>query len=275
MTDNLVQYEELDDIFASRRLWNKYTAFERMGFGSFGTVYRGFQRSNYKIVAIKIYKEKNEDVTVPDEVLLHEIASSGSDLVIKLVDWFLDSQSQVAIVMDTTATTIDLVKFLKVRPPRIQVYFVFWKVIRALKRLHEDGIVHRDIKLSNILIDPVMQKVQLCDFGSAALDQVEDFTEVSGVICNSPPEWFATGRYNGRKMDAWGAGRILFSLVTGRDPFMNLEDVINYNISWERFNGFPCTLQAMCARLLAPDPKNRLDVSTALEVGVNKRFEWL
>ena len=56
--------------------------------------------------------------------------------------------------------------------PTVKKFFFYSKVIRALKRLHEDGIVHRDIKLSNILIDPVMQKVQLCDFGSAALDQV-------------------------------------------------------------------------------------------------------
>lgn len=92
----------------------------------------------------------------------------------------------------------------------------------GLKDLHSIGITHRDIKLSNILIDnnqyPI-QKVKICDLGSSKKLLSDPTNESSASICYigtrsfKAPELLAGNRFYDSKIDIWSAGIVFLKLL--------------------------------------------------------------
>lgn len=96
---------------------------------------------------------------------------------------------------------------------------VFKQFLSALHYLHERNIAHRDIKLENILFDENLQ-VKLVDFGFAAhLDPVKLNKTYVGTENYMSPEQLCQQPYNGKKIDVFAAGMILFAIRRGRPPF--------------------------------------------------------
>jgi serine/threonine protein kinase len=87
--------------------------------------------------------------------------------------------------------------------------------------LHANGIVHRDLKLDNILIDPSDQnRIKIIDFGfsiKATADQ--KLTLHCGTPHYMDPDISKKKDYNGQAADVWALGVILFILLTGKLPF--------------------------------------------------------
>ena len=81
-------------------------------------------------------------------------------------------------------------------------------------------MLHRDVKLDNILID-AKGNVKLCDFGISRV--IEDHSESIMEQCGTPayiaPEILCSNGYKGFKSDIWGMGVLLFAMVTGTVPF--------------------------------------------------------
>lgn len=108
-------------------------------------------------------------------------------------------------------------------------YFVY-QILQGVHYMHEKGFVHRDLKLSNILLTDNVQ-VKICDFGFAA--HVDD-TRLSRTICGTrnyiAPEVM---RRQGlmRRSDVWSIGVISFVLIFGIQPFQN-------DYSFDRCNAF-------------------------------------
>jgi serine/threonine protein kinase len=111
--------------------------------------------------------------------------------------------------------------------PEAKTYFR--QLVSAVAFCHERGIVHRDLKLENILVDGAGQ-IKLADFGFAG------FYDVLGrkrmyEYCGSPPyaapEIFMGRPYIGPEIDAWSLGVVLYALCTGSLPFTasNLEEL--------------------------------------------------
>lgn len=94
------------------------------------------------------------------------------------------------------------------------------KIARALEHVHELGVVHRDVKPSNVLIDPAGEPV-LIDFGLARGADSEFITqsgEFVGTLAYTAPEQ-ARGERVDRRADVYGLGATLFQLVTGSPPY--------------------------------------------------------
>jgi serine/threonine-protein kinase len=104
--------------------------------------------------------------------------------------------------------------------PVPQVLHVGEQVARALAAAHAVGIVHRDVKPGNVLVDTRSQAVKLTDFGLARLGDV--FRSRTGVVAGTPgymsPEQLAEGVI-GPATDLYALGVMLFELLTGRLPF--------------------------------------------------------
>ncbi|GFN90903.1 nuak family snf1-like kinase 1 [Plakobranchus ocellatus] len=96
---------------------------------------------------------------------------------------------------------------------------IFRQIVSAIHCCHQNGIVHRDLKLENIILDDV-GNVKIADFGMA---NYYSHTSKLETFCGSPlyasPEIVNGRSYYGPEVDVWSLGVILYTLVYGSMPF--------------------------------------------------------
>ena len=98
--------------------------------------------------------------------------------------------------------------------------FIFRQIIQGIQYVHTKGVLHRDIKLDNILLTSEGD-VKICDFGVskiiASKSQLQ--TEQCGTPAYIAPEVFKGKGYFGFKSDIWSAGVVLYAMLFGTVPF--------------------------------------------------------
>ena len=89
--------------------------------------------------------------------------------------------------------------------------------------MHARGIAHRDLKLDNILLN--VDKVKIIDFGFAAFCKEGEKLK---IFCGTPsymaPELVRKAEYDGRQVDMWALGVLLFVMLTGTFPFRGVSE---------------------------------------------------
>ncbi|MGW7255623.1 serine/threonine-protein kinase [Streptomyces sp. NPDC054834] len=94
-------------------------------------------------------------------------------------------------------------------------------LVAALRQVHAGGVLHRDIKPGNVLVEAVGNRVVLTDFGIAAIQDAKALTMV-GMLVGSP-DYMAPERISGRRQgppsDVWSLGATLCAALAGRSPF--------------------------------------------------------
>ena len=107
--------------------------------------------------------------------------------------------------------------------------FFFKQIVQAVKYIHSKDICHRDLKISNILINH-NNKIKIIDFGFAAYNR-SDFKTYCGTPSYMAPEMVKKVQYDGIKTDNWSLGVVLYKMVTGEYPFGGEKDKdLNYRI---------------------------------------------
>lgn len=112
----------------------------------------------------------------------------------------------------------------------------FTQIVSAVEYCHRRGIVHRDLKLENILFTESNQ-IKICDFGLSNTVNAEDdpLSTYCGSKTYAAPELFKGKPYIGRPVDIWALGIILFTLLFGRFPWKSTEST--GNLVFEITNG--------------------------------------
>lgn len=140
--------------------------------------------------------------------------------VIRLLET-LETKADIFIVMEY-ASGGDLLSFMKKRRSvnEDEAKVIFRQVVNSVGHCHCRSVLHRDVKLDNILIDS-SGRIKLCDFGISRI--ITDHREIIREQCGTPayisPEIMLDKGYNGFKSDIWSLGIILFALVCGTLPF--------------------------------------------------------
>ncbi len=262
-----------------RPVGSKYLLEEPLGRGATGTVWRARQRETAgaeaavagqpgETVAIKVLKEElanDADVVMrflrERSVLLrltHPNIVRTRDLVVE--------GDLLALVMDLIDGP-DLHRYLRANGPLTPVAAALLtaQIADALAASHADGVVHRDLKPANVLLDERDGGMtpMLTDFGIARLADSPGLTrthEFVGTPAYVAPE-SAEGRPQTSAVDIYGAGILLYELVTGRPPFAGgtALEVLHRHLSEEprRPSTVPAPLWTVIERCLSKDPDRR------------------
>uniref|UniRef100_A0A8C6YRN7 non-specific serine/threonine protein kinase n=1 Tax=Nothoprocta perdicaria TaxID=30464 RepID=A0A8C6YRN7_NOTPE len=202
-------------------LKHRYDFLETLGKGTYGKVKKARERSG-KLVAIKsIRKDKIKD----EQDLVHirreiEIMSSLNHPHIIAVHEVFENSSKIVIVMEY-ASKGDLYDYISERQrlSEHEARHFFRQVVSAVYYCHKNGIVHRDLKLENILLD-ANGNIKIADFGLSNVYQQDRLLQ---TFCGSPlyasPEIINGRPYRGPEVDSWSLGVLLYILVHGAMPF--------------------------------------------------------
>eukprot|EP00904_Undaria_pinnatifida_P008560 jgi/Undpi1/4834/HiC_scaffold_19.g08187.m1 len=166
------------------------------------------------------------------------------------------------------------------RFPEGVVRFYAAELVLALKHLHDNNIIYRDIKPENILLD-ADGHIKLGDFGLAK-DNVTDSTFGAQSVCGTP-EYMAPEVINkaghGTAVDWWGLGMLMYEMLTGLPPWYTKDR----QKLFERLRGAPLVIPknisapsaSIIGGLLTRNPSKRLGTLGALQVMNHEFFRGL
>ena len=239
---------------------------ELLGQGGMGRVVRAFDRALDRDVALKLMPLAGRDQSQlerfrregeaaarldhPGIVRVHSAGVLGSDayLAYELVEG--------ARPLDEASREVDLAQ---------RVAWVL-EAAQALAHAHERGVVHRDVKPGNVLVD-AQGRVRVTDFGLARATGFTPLTRTGALLgtpCWLAPEAFQ-GHTAGPSVDVWALGVLLYEALTGLLPFRG----VTLPELWQQVTvqtpvpprqldpHLPAALEAVCLRALAKRPEDR------------------
>lgn len=256
----------------------QYQLSELIGKGSFGRVYKATSLTTKQLVAVKIIDIDQSDTQAP------KLADTYSDLLKEI--------NALKLLSDTGARNINhVIEALPVgqsmwmiteycaggsvatlmrptAPGGLQekwIIPILREVAEAIYWVHEQGIIHRDLKCANVLITEVGD-VQLCDFGVAGVIETkfDKRTTVIGTPHWMAPELFDPSASYGTEVDIWAFGAMVFEVASGLPPnvvagmdFSMLGTYVKQNTPRLDGDQYSPGLKDLIAYCLQHDPRKR------------------
>ncbi|KAF2186956.1 Pkinase-domain-containing protein [Zopfia rhizophila CBS 207.26] len=275
-----------------------YDFFELIGKGSYGRVFKGKNRTTNGLVAIKIididkvdYEEmttKNLQETLKEISILQQLRDSKARPYVNIIEEARTVHNELWIISEYASggSVHTLMKpTMTLQNPGLDEKYIIpiaRELALGLKFIHEAGVLHRDLKCNNILINED-GTVQLCDFGVSGTlepDIAKRSTIVGTPYWMAPElqkEWVKDADPNSRvrpkevlygsEVDIWAYGCTVFEMATGFPPF-------HKTVQWKlpetgiprlEGNRFSDNLKALVAYVLEANPEDRPTPDRILE----------
>lgn len=255
---------------ADRKRIGNYEILEELGRGGMGVVYRAYQVSLNRIVALKVLSEQlgQDKVFIqrfereakaaaklnhPNVVTIHDIGRDGETCFIAME--CVEGKTVADMVRERGQ--LELPAALK----------IVQQTLKALAAAHDLNIVHRDIKAQNIMVDEA-ECVKVADFGLAkTIEDSADLTQTGALL--GTPAYMAPEQCKGEIVDAradlYAVGVLLYEMLAGRTPFSgkNMAEIVYKTVNEPvppiaQFNSaVPETVARIIKRALAKHPADR------------------
>ncbi len=194
---------------------DRYELIAKIGSGGFAEVFEARDETLDRHVALKVVPEGHD---MSSRVLreVQAAAALSHPNIVALYDWFGDGEHSYIVWELVDGESLDKL------PERLtdgEVVAVGAELLDALAFAHSQGIVHRDVKPQNVMLDGE-GRVKVMDFGIALLSDTDTLTQdgdVIGTVAYMSPEQ-AGGRRVGPPSDVYSAGIVLYELLAGEHP---------------------------------------------------------
>ena len=242
-----------------------------IGHGAFGKVNIALHVLSGHIVAIKSFNKIKK--TFPMNKILYEIKLlkklRSHKNIIKYFEHF-ENEKHFFIVMENICGGNLLNAINKMSKfSESMAKNIFKQLIETIKYLHSIGIVHRDIKPDNILLD-LDNTIKLCDFGvSKEVKEGQLLTDSCGTPAFVAPEILKDSPYNPYMTDIWSSGVVLYAMITGFFPFRGVNETeLHKNIlsgAFPKLKDVSNELKDLLNKILEVNPNKRITIDNILK----------
>mgnify|MGYP003584131417 CR=1 FL=1 len=253
----------------ARRNFNNFELVELIGEGGMGSVYKAYDHSLERMVALKVLRREmsaKEEERAKIEQEARVTASVNHPHVVRVYS-FGEADGQFYLAMELVEKgSLDDLMSIQTRVPEAQVLEIGAQIAQGLEAAAEKGLIHRDVKPGNILFADA-HTTKIVDFGLARV--LEEEAEARGEIWGTP-YYIAPERLNYEpedfRSDIYSLGGTLFHAIAGRPPY---EAESASMVALKQLKSQPVSLEAF-----APDvaPETAYVINRMLEKSPDDRY---
>ncbi|MBX9869173.1 MAG: protein kinase [Burkholderiaceae bacterium] len=264
--------DEAESAIDASTTLSHYQIRRRLGAGGFGEVYEAWDSKLHRAVAIK--RLKLSDTQQAPESLLKEarLAASLQHPAFVNIHAIEEDQGSQSIVMELVPglTVKEWMQAHPIDEPGYQqtVLEFVRQIAEAMQEAHATGLIHGDLKPSNLIIEP-SGKVRILDFGLAQKADAQATTSVSQLDPQGTIAYMAPERMTGAKAsvhsDMYALGTILYELLTGARPYAALSGLSlaaammqSSSDAWDYPNTLAPALTKLIRAMSAKQPEQRV-----------------
>ncbi|PWA28513.1 hypothetical protein CCH79_00017987 [Gambusia affinis] len=205
---------------------DSYEKLEKLGEGSYATVYKGKSKVNGKLVALKVIRLQEEEGTPFTAIREASLLKGLKHANIVLLHDIIHTKETLTLVFEYVHT--DLCQYMDKHPGGLHpdnVKLFLFQLLRGLSYIHQSYILHRDLKPQNLLISDTGE-LKLADFGLARAKSVPSHTYSNEVVTlwYRPPDVLLGSTDYSTCLDM-GVGCIFIEMIQGVAAFPGMKDI--------------------------------------------------
>ena len=259
----------------------KYVIKKLLGRGSFGRVFLAQNITTLEYIAMKEIPKTSEDLLTDSEIMdeIEILKNLDHPDIVRIMEFYNTPDSYY--IINEYCPCGELYEKINYQFSETQIAVMFRQILSGLAYLHSNNIIHRDLKLENILIQEIEKSqetnedlfiLKIIDFGTAKIfDKNKKAKAVVGSSYYIAPE-VINKKYN-RECDLWSAGVILYMFIVGHAPFdggsdreiMEKVKKGNFPKNEPRWINASNEVKDLINKLLIYEPEKRLSAFDALK----------